>query len=101
MTCRRITAAVLATSLVAGGADMAMAQSAQPLKGSLLEDAAAEDAGATVPVRKPIRAELAETNLEIAPLEQQAADSAAIVPLVPEPPRRRKAVEDPYAPTGI
>jgi hypothetical protein len=102
MTCRAITAAVLAASLLAGGAEPAMAQQAPALRGSLVEDAAAEADAAAAPVRKRVRAELAETNLDIAPLEPQATESAAIVPLEPPPPPRRKAVvEDPYAPTGI
>ncbi len=102
MTCRAITAAGFAAILLAGGAGMATAQSAPPLRGSVLEDAVAEDAAAAVPVRKSIKAELTETQLEIAPLEPQANESAAIVPLEPPPPpRRRAAPADPYAPTGI
>jgi hypothetical protein len=97
MTCRASIAALFATSLIFSGAGSAWAQSTLPLRGSLAEEAAAEEQ-----LKKPVRTELAETVLEITPLDPQTPATAAIVPEEPPPPpRRRVRLQDPYAPQGI
>lgn len=87
MSRREITAVLFAASLAAAGAAMpAFAQSVLPLRGTL--DQQAED-GADIPAPAPVTAKLAETKLEIEPLEPAPA------------PRRKRVETDPYAPLGI
>lgn len=87
MRCREIIAVIFAAGMAAGGtAASALAQSVPPLRGTLYEQAAG---GGGIPAPLPVTAKLAETRLEIEPLEPVPA------------PRRRRAVTDPYAPLGI
>ena len=81
MTCRRVFFAWVLVSLAAGPAGHAFAQSALPLRGTMEEDEATA----------PTASKLADTTLEISPLDQEE-----------EPPERRaKAIGEPYAPAGL
>jgi hypothetical protein len=82
---------MLVASLLTGGPMRAFAQSALPLKGTLSEDVASADAPAVEPeAPQRVTAKLAETTLEIEPLDPP-----------PPPPRARVPAGDPYAPAGI
>jgi hypothetical protein len=87
MSRREITAVLFAASLAAAGAAIpALAQSFPPLRGTLDQQAGA---GAEIPAPAPVVAKLAETKLEIEPLEPP--------PALP----KRRVKTDPYAPLGI
>ena len=81
MTYRQIFFAGVLVSLAAGLGEHALAQPALPLRGTIEVEGAAA----------PPASKLADTSLEISPLDQ--------VDELPE--RRAKAIGDPYAPAGL